>query len=188
MSTKIAIGDGKVATFHYTLKNDAGKVLDTSSGRAPLAYLHGAGNIVPGLERELAGKVAGDRFEVRVAPTDGYGEREGGAQPVDRKMFPPDARIEAGMMFHAQTPDGQTLPLWVDRVEESTVWVDENHPLAGVALNFAVEVVMVRDATESEREHGHPHGPDGHGHHDHGHDDHDHDHDHHDHDHHDHKH
>ena len=177
------IGEGKVASFHYTLKNDAGEVLDSSSGRDPLAYLHGAGNIVPGLEKELAGKQAGESFQVRVPPEEGYGVRQGGAQPVERAAFPPGVNLQRGMMFRAQTPDGDVVSLWVDRVEETVVWVDENHPLAGVALNFAIEIVEIRDATESELEHGHPHGPHGHDHdhgdHDHGHDhDHDHDHDH----------
>lgn len=159
------IGDGKVATFHYTLTNDGGEVLDTSSGREPLAYLHGAGNIVPGLEQQLVGKQIGDRFEAKVTPEDGYGVRDGQAQPVDRAAFPPSAKIEPGMMFQAQTPEGDMIPLWVDRVEADTVWVDENHPLAGVTLHFAVEVVAIREATEAEMEHGHPHGPDGHSHH-----------------------
>ncbi|MEQ1569707.1 MAG: peptidylprolyl isomerase [Myxococcota bacterium] len=158
------IGDGKVATFHYTLTNDAGEVLDSSDGHEPLAYLHGAGNIVPGLERQLAGKGSGDEFATRVAPEDGYGLREGEPQPVERKAFPPDAKIEKGMTFHAQTPDGDVIRLTVDRVEADTVWVDDNHPLAGVALNFAVRVVEVRDATDEEIEHGHPHMP-GHHHH-----------------------
>jgi FKBP-type peptidyl-prolyl cis-trans isomerase SlyD len=159
------IGENKVATFHYTLKNDGGEVLDSSDGREPLAYLHGAGNIVPGLEQQLQGKSVGDRFEATVSPEDGYGVRDGRPQPVDRAAFPPTARIERGMMFQAQTPEGEMIPLWVDRVEDQTVWVDENHPLAGVTLHFAVEVVGIRDATDSEIEHGHPHGPDGHAHH-----------------------
>jgi FKBP-type peptidyl-prolyl cis-trans isomerase SlyD len=161
----LAIGDGKVATFHYTLTGDNGEVLDSSDGRDPLAYLHGAGNIVPGLERKLEGKQEGDKFDAVVAPEDGYGVREGAPQPVARSQFPKGVPIEKGMMFQAQTPDGEVVPLWVDKVDDETVWVDENHPLAGVTLHFAVEVVGVRDATESELEHGHPHGPDGHGHH-----------------------
>lgn len=159
------ITDGKVGIFHYTLTTDEGEVLDSSSGREPLAYLHGAGNIVPGLERELEGKKAGDQFQARVQPEDGYGIREGEAQPVERGAFPSEARIERGMMFQAQTPDGDVIPLWVDRVDAETVWVDPNHPLAGVVLNFAIEVVSVRDATDTEMDHGHPHGPDGHHHH-----------------------
>jgi len=159
------IEDGKVATFHYTLTNDAGEVLDSSSGRDPQAYLHGAGNIVPGLERQLEGKQPGDKLVAKVAPEDGYGVRQGAAQPVERSAFPPGVKIEPGMMFQAQTGDGDVVPLWVERVDETTVWVDDNHPLAGVTLNFAVEVVGIRDATESEMEHGHPHGPEGHHHH-----------------------
>lgn len=159
------IGDGIVASFHYTLKNGEGEVLDTSTGREPLDYLHGGGNIVPGLERELAGKHVGDKFEAVVAPADGYGERDGKPQAVDRTAFPAGMPIEVGMMLQAQTPEGDVIPLWVDRVEEERVWVDENHPLAGVTLHFSVEVVRIRDATESELEHGHPHGPDGHHHH-----------------------
>jgi FKBP-type peptidyl-prolyl cis-trans isomerase SlyD len=159
------IEDGKVATFHYTLTNDAGEVLDSSDGRSPLEYLHGAGNIVPGLERQLEGKQAGDKFAAKVDPEDGYGVRQGAPQPVPRSAFPAGARIEPGMAFQAQTSDGDVVPLWVDRVDETTVWVDENHPLAGVTLNFAVEVVEIRDATEEEMEHGHPHGPGGHHHH-----------------------
>lgn len=159
------IREGMVALFHYTLKNDEGQVLDTSDGREPLAYLHGAGNIVPGLERELEGKGAGARFDAVVAPEDGYGERQGKSQAVERTAFPKGVEIAVGMMFQAQTPDGEVVPLWVERVSEDTVWVDPNHPLAGVTLHFAVEVVGVREATESEVEHGHPHGPDGHHHH-----------------------
>lgn len=163
--SEATIGDGKVATFHYTLRNDKGEVLDSSSERDPLAYLHGAGNIVPGLERQLVGKRVGDRFDAVVPPADGYGVREGEPQPVDRSAFPAGVPIHAGMMFQAQTPTGEVIPLWVDRVDESTVWVDENHPLAGETLHFAVEVVGIREATESEIDHGHPHGPDGHHHH-----------------------
>lgn len=160
-----AISEGKVALIHYTLKNDQGEVLDTSDGREPLAYLHGAGNIVPGLERELEGKAVGATFDATVSPEDGYGEREGKAQAVERKAFPKGLEIEKGMMFQAQTPDGDVVPLWVDRVEDDKVWVDPNHPLAGVTLHFSVEVVGIRAATEEEVAHGHPHGPDGHHHH-----------------------
>jgi FKBP-type peptidyl-prolyl cis-trans isomerase SlyD len=160
-----AITEGKVALIHYTLTNDQGEVLDSSDGREPLAYLHGAGNIVPGLERELEGKTVGATFQVNVSPEDGYGQREGKPQGVERSAFPKNVELEKGMMFQAQTPDGDVVPLWIDRVEAETVWVDPNHPLAGVTLHFDVEVVGVREATEEEVAHGHPHGPDGHGHH-----------------------
>lgn len=159
------IENGKVASFHYTLKNDAGEVLDSSRGRDPLPYLHGAGNIVPGLERELEGKGVGHTFDVRVEPEDGYGVRRGEAQAVERTAFPPNVQLEMGMPLQAQTESGEVIPLWVSKIEDETVWVDQNHPLAGVALNFAIEIVSVREATDEEIDHGHPHGPDGHHHH-----------------------
>jgi FKBP-type peptidyl-prolyl cis-trans isomerase SlyD len=158
------IRHGKVGTFHYTLTDGDGNVLDSSDGGAPMVYMHGHGNIVPGLEREMEGKQAGDQFQVTVAPADGYGEREGVPQAVPRDRFPAHIDIQAGMGFQAQTETGEVVPLWVDRVEGSTVYVDENHPLAGVTLNFAVQVVGVRDATETELEHGHVHDGDGHHH------------------------
>ncbi|MEZ4240392.1 MAG: peptidylprolyl isomerase [Myxococcota bacterium] len=165
--SELEIGDGKVASFHYTLRrtDDAGEVLDSSDGRTPLAYLHGAGNIVPGLERQLTGKKVGDKFQAVVEPDDGYGVRQGDAQPVDRKAFPEGMQLAPGMVLQAETQDHEVIPLWVVQVEDDKVWVDENHPLAGVTLHFSVEVVDIRDATETEVSHGHPHGPDGHDHH-----------------------
>ena len=158
----MSIEEGKVVTFHYTLKTDAGEQVDTSAGGEPMAYLHGAGNIVPGLERQLFGKASGDRFDAKVPPEEGYGVRDGDPEPVPRQAFPEDVEIQPGMMFRADTADGRTVPLWVAKVEADTVWVDQNHPLAGENLNFAIEVVAVRDATEEERSHGHVHGPNGH--------------------------
>jgi FKBP-type peptidyl-prolyl cis-trans isomerase SlyD len=163
---EMQISDGKVATFHYTLRNggDSGEVLDSSEGRSPLAYLHGAGNIVPGLERQLSGRRVGESFAAVVEPAEGYGVRDGSPQPVPRTQFPAGVPISEGMMLHAETPDHEVIPLWVVDVDDETVWVDENHPLAGVTLHFAIEVVEIRDATASEMEHGHPHGPGGHDH------------------------
>jgi FKBP-type peptidyl-prolyl cis-trans isomerase SlyD len=156
---------GKVVSFHYTLTNGSGEVLDSSADREPLPYLHGAGNIVPGLEQQLSGKAVGDKFDAVVAPADGYGERSGPEpQAVERGAFPPDAPLQKGMQFMAQTPDGQHIPLWIDRIEGDTVYVDHNHPLAGVTLHFAVEITGIRDATAEEQAHGHPHGPGGHHH------------------------
>jgi FKBP-type peptidyl-prolyl cis-trans isomerase SlyD len=156
---------GKVVSFHYTLTNDSGEVLDSSTGRDALPYLHGGGNIVPGLEKQMAGKAVGDSFDAVVPPTEGYGERSGPEpQAVERSAFPDDAPLQKGMQFVAQTPDGQHIPLWVDRIEGDTVFVDHNHPLAGVTLHFAVEITEIRDATAEEQAHGHPHGPGGHDH------------------------
>ena len=151
-----------VATIHYTLKNAEGEVLDTSDGADPLFYLHGGGNIVPGLEEELTGKSVGDKMSVVVPPEKGYGVRGGpGPQPVERSAFPPEVELEAGMQFHAEAPDGSPLTLWISAVEGDQVLVDANHPLAGVTLHFDIEVTGIRSATEDELAHGHPHGPDG---------------------------
>lgn len=157
------VATGKVVLIHYTLTDDEGEELDSSQGEEPLPYLHGEGNLVPGLERELEGRKVGDKFKVRVPPEVGYGDRVGpGAQAVPRTAFPEGAELEPGLSIVAEDDDGNATPLWITEVREDTVMVDVNHPLAGVALNFEVEIVSIREATAQEREHGHPHGPDGH--------------------------
>lgn len=154
----------KVVTLNYTLTDSDGNVIDQSNDGS-FAYLHGANNIIPGLENALAGKKAGDNLDVSVPPAEGYGERDNGkTQDVPRDMFPQDTDIEPGMQFHAQGPNGESIVVTVTAVSEDTVTVDGNHPLAGVELNFAVEVVHVRDASQEEIEHGHVHGPGGHHH------------------------
>jgi len=159
---EVTVSEGKVVLFHYTLKNDDGEVLDTSDGGDPLFYLHGAGNIVVGLEEELAGRTAGDKLSATVPAEKGYGVKMGpGPQPVDRSAFPEGVELEVGMQFHAEAPDGSPLTLWVTGLKGDTVLVDANHPLAGVTLHFDIEVASIRDATEEELSHGHPHGPDG---------------------------
>ena len=158
------IADRRVAMFHYTLTNTGGEVLDSSDGREPLAYLHGAGNIVSGLEKALEGRQAGDRFEVQVAADEGYGERHQElVQEVPRDAFRGVDTVEPGMQFQAQTPQG-ALSVTVTRVTDDTVTVDGNHPLAGETLHFAIEVTGVREATAEELQHGHVHGPGGHQH------------------------
>jgi FKBP-type peptidyl-prolyl cis-trans isomerase SlyD len=165
VSTQAAIGDGMVVSMHYTLRNDDGEVLDTSQGGDPFAYLHGAGNIVPGLERELAGKAVGDKVDAVISPEDGYGERSGPEpQPVPRDRFPEDADLEEGMQVFARGPAGETFALWVVGVDDDEILLDHNHPLAGVTLHFAVEITGIREATSEEIEHQHPHGPEGHQH------------------------
>ena len=156
------IAERCVASFHYTLTNADGEVIDSSSGRGPLTYLHGAGNIVPGLERAMAGKTAGDRFEVVVDPAEGYGERHPGlVQVVPRVAFQGVDAIEPGMQCHAQGPQGP-MSVVVTQVSADEVTVDGNHPLAGVALHFAIEVTEVREASVEEVLHGHVHGEGGH--------------------------
>jgi len=158
------IAKDTVATIDYTLTDPKGQVIDSSSGRAPLAYLHGASNIIPGLESALEGKNAGDSVNVTVAPEQGYGPRDPNlVQPVPRSSFQGVPEIKKGMQFQAQTPGGARLVTAVD-VDPQNVTVDANHPLAGMDLNFSVKVVDVRQATPEELSHGHAHGPEGHNH------------------------
>jgi len=160
------IAQDKVVLIHYTLKNDAGETLDSSSGGDPLAYIHGQGNIIPGLEKALEGKQSGDKLNVKVGPSEGYGERDDNlVQQVPRRAFGGAPNVKPGMQFHAQTSQGQTRVVTVTRIQGDMVTVDGNHPLAGENLHFDVEVTDVRDASEEELEHGHVHGPGGHHHH-----------------------
>ncbi len=154
----------RVVYIHYTLTNDGGEVLDSSRGGEPLAFLYGAGNIIPGLEKALGGKTAGEQLQVRVEAGEAYGERdERMVQEVPRSAFQGVDQIEPGMAFNAQSNQGPVRVV-VTAVSEATVTVDGNHPLAGQALNFDVEVTEVRAATEEEMTHGHVHGPGGHQH------------------------
>ncbi|MCE8019525.1 peptidylprolyl isomerase [Halomonas sp. MCCC 1A11036] len=158
------IAQNSVVAFHYTLTNDAGEVLDSSEGRQPLTYLHGAGNIIPGLEKQLEGREAGDKLNVTVAPDEGYGEVQPQlVQEVPRDAFQGVESVEPGMQFQAQTQGGP-LMVTVTKVEGDTVTVDGNHPLAGQKLNFDVEIAEVREASQEEIEHGHVHGEGGHQH------------------------
>ncbi|MBP9045180.1 MAG: peptidylprolyl isomerase, partial [Moraxellaceae bacterium] len=153
-----------VASIEYTLTDAAGAVIDSSVGNEPLAYLHGAGNIIPGLENALEGKKAGDSLTVTVAPEDGYGEKNDGLiQVVPKDMFQGVDNIEAGMQFHAQTDHGMQV-ITVAAVEGDNITVDGNHPLAGQTLKFDVKIIEVRAASEEELEHGHVHGAGGHHH------------------------
>ena len=158
------IQNNRVVSLAYTLKDNNDTIIDQSTDGS-FCYLHGASNIIPGLEIALTGKQAGDEFSVSVPPEQGYGVRDDArVQDVPREMFPGDQQIEPGMQFHAQSPDGQTIVVMVARVEGDTVTVDGNHPLAGEQLNFDVTIMEVREATEEEIEHGHVHGPHGHQH------------------------
>jgi len=151
------VSENKVVSFHYTLKNDAGEVLDSSRGRDPLTYLHGAGNIIPGLEKALEGKDAGDHVDVSIAPEEAYGNRNDAlVQSVPRSAFEGVDEILPGMQFQAQTPNGMQI-LTVMKVEDDVVVVDGNHPLAGETLHFSVDITDVREATEEELAHGHAH-------------------------------
>nr|BAL53172.1 FKBP-type peptidyl-prolyl cis-trans isomerase SlyD [uncultured Gammaproteobacteria bacterium] len=151
------VSENKVVSIHYTLTNDAGEVIDTSVGRAPLSYLHGAGNLIPGLEKALEGKACGDHIDVSLAPEEAYGQRdEALIQVVPKSTFEGIEEIEPGMQFQAQTPAGRQI-LTVVEVYDDEVVIDGNHPLAGETLHFSVEITEVREATEEELAHGHAH-------------------------------
>lgn len=161
------IADGKVVQFHYTLTDPDGQVIDSSDGGEPLAYLHGAQNIVPGLERQLTGRTVGDKLDAVVPPGEGYGERDPeGLRMAPRDAFPEDLDIQPGMNFLLQGEDGSHAPVWVVDLRPEGIVLDTNHPLAGVELHFAVEISSIRDASAEEQAHGHPHMPGHHHHHD----------------------
>ena len=148
-----------VASIHYTLKNADGEVLDTSEGQEPLHYVHGAQNIVPGLEKELEGKTSGDKLAVVVEPIDGYGEYNAELiQELPKDMFAGVDNIEVGMEFQSQTPEGDMQIIEVKSIDGDKITVDGNHPMAGQTLHFDVEITDVREATKDELEHGPVHG------------------------------
>jgi FKBP-type peptidyl-prolyl cis-trans isomerase SlyD len=160
----MSIAQNSVVTIHYTLKDEAGEVIDSSRAGDPIAYLHGHGNLVPGLERELEGKNTGDKVNVSVTPDQGYGEYDNNlVQQVPRRAFQGIGNVTVGMRLHAQTPQGPRA-VTVTRMVGDMVTIDANHPLAGKNLNFEVEITDVRDATEEELSHGHVHGEGGHHH------------------------
>jgi FKBP-type peptidyl-prolyl cis-trans isomerase SlyD len=159
---------GSVVSVNYELHLGDGKIVDASEPDAPLAYIHGEGQIVPGLERALEGLSAGDARQVVVAPEEGYGEHDArGVQEVPRDAFPEGMQPQVGMELMAQGPQGETVPFVVRDVKPESVVIDLNHPLAGKTLHFAVTVREVRAATAEELEHGHVHGPGDHHDHDH---------------------
>lgn len=152
------VADNMAVSIHYTLTNDDGEVLDSSIGDEALVYLHGGGNIISGLEKALYGKVAGDKFNVRIAPEEAYGElMDDMIQVISRDMFEGIDNIEVGMQFHADVSSGSGV-VTVVNIEDDDITIDGNHPLAGLALTFDVEVIDVRAATEEEASHGHIHG------------------------------
>ncbi len=151
------VQENTVVKFDYTLKDEAGEVLDTSEGREPLAYLHGVGQIVPGLEQAMAGLNPGDEKQVTVEPDQAYGERNDQLiQPVPRDRFQGVEQIEPGMQFTAQTEAGPRRVTVTD-VGDEQVTIDANHPLAGRTLHFDVAIVDVREATDEELEQGNAH-------------------------------
>ena len=154
----------RVALIHYTLTDDSGQVIDSSAGGDPLAYIHGNGNLVPGLESALDGKAAGEKLIVKVAPADGYGVRdEQLVQRVPKRSLGGVGEIKKGMQFQAQVGGGIRVFTVVAGVGDM-ITLDGNHALADKNLNFQIEIVEVRAASQEELDHGHVHGAGGHHH------------------------
>ncbi len=159
------IAKNTVVSIDYTLTDDSGEVLDTSKGAEPLVYMQGVGNLIPGLEKALEGKQAGDQFKVSIPPEEAYGLRdEENMEDVPLSAFQGDEELEVGMQVEVQHDHGAHI-MTVAAIDEDTITLDANHPLAGETLHFDVSVVSVREATAEEMQHGHAHGGDGHHHH-----------------------
>jgi len=159
------IANDHVVTFHYRLHDADGNALEDSHDGEPLSYLHGHGGIIPGLEAALRGRAAGDSFEVTLAPAEAYGERRADAvQRVQRKHVRTRGKLAPGQVIEVGTDHGPRQVVVV-KAGKFVVDVDTNHPLAGRALRFAIDIVEVREATAEEKAHGHAHGPGGHHHH-----------------------
>jgi len=159
----VTIEKGKVVLMHYTLKNEEGEVLDSSSGQEPLGFIHGTGMIIPGLEQVLLGKVVNDKFTTVIPPEDAYGAKnESFVETVSLSKFEDPKAVKVGAKFQLDNPD-QIMAV-VTHVEEDQVTLDMNHPLAGETLYFDIEIVDVREATAEEVDHGHVHGVGGHQH------------------------
>lgn len=141
-----SVQDGSIVAIEYTLTDEEGKVIDTNAGKEPLTFIHGAGQIVPGLEKELLGLKPGDQKKVQVKPEDAYGMPSRDAfQEMPRESIPAEAQ-KPGATLMAKAPDGRALPIRVHEVKEKTVIVDLNHPLAGKTLNFDVTIKDIKAA------------------------------------------
>lgn len=163
MSLKIS--RDHVVTIHYTLTNTQGEVLDSSDGGEPLTFLQGAGNIIPGLEKALAGKAPGESLKVSIPPEEGYGVHHPQlVQVLPRAAFGGVEKLEIGMEFTAQGADGEIRRVGISAINGEDITIDGNHPLAGEVLHFAVSIESVRAASQEELAHGHVHGPGGHHH------------------------
>jgi FKBP-type peptidyl-prolyl cis-trans isomerase SlyD len=162
----MSVGLNKVITFNYTLKDEEGTILDSSTNKEPMSFISGSNLVIPKLEEALSGMIIGSKKNVKIAAADAYGEySEDAVQKVKKEQFPEDAKIDVGMTYLANSPDGKQMPFLVSEVNDQEITIDFNHPLAGKDLEFDVELLDVRDATPEEMQHGHVHGPGGHHHH-----------------------
>jgi len=162
----VSLDPNKVISFNYTLKDDQGAVIESTTNKQPLTFISGQNQIIPKLEEALNGMLIGGKKNVKVEAAEAYGEYDEKAiQNVKKEQFPAEAKLEVGMRYVANSPDGKQMPFLITEVKEEDIKVDFNHPLAGKNLEFDVELLDIRDATPEEISHGHVHGPDGHHHH-----------------------
>ena len=160
------IGANKVVTMNFTLTDETGNVLDSTDAGGPFSYISGTGTVLPKLEEAVSIMMIGTKKQLKLEAKDGYGEyNKDAVQAVGKENFPEDFILEAGMEYMASNPDGVQMPFIITNVEDETVTVDFNHPLAGKNLNFDLELLDIRDATAEELAHGHVHGVGGHHHH-----------------------
>jgi FKBP-type peptidyl-prolyl cis-trans isomerase SlyD len=158
--------ENKVVTINYTVKDKEGNVLDSTTKEHPYAFLSGQNQILPELENQLGQMLIGSKKQIVLTPEQGYGEYdEKAVRQVNRSDFPENVELKEGMRFVADTGDGRQLPFIITNIEENDIKIDFNHPYAGKTLEFDVELIDVREASDEELTHGHAHGPDGHHHH-----------------------
>lgn len=156
----------KVVTMNFTLTDEFGNVLDSTEHGGVFTYISGTGMVLPKLEEAVNSMIIGTKKQIKLEAADAYGNyNQDAVQIVGKENFPSDFVLEVGMEYMASNPDGMQMPFIITNVEEETVTIDFNHPLAGKTLNFDLELLDVRDATPEELAHGHVHGPDGHHHH-----------------------
>lgn len=161
----MALDANKVVKFNYTLKDDKGAVIDSTLNKQPMSFISGSMQILPKLEEAINGMLIGGKKNVKLNAVDAYGEYDEKAiQNIQKDQFPSEAKLEVGMSYLANSPDGKQMPFTITEVKEKDITVDFNHPLAGKDLEFEVELMDVRDATPEEIQHGHVHGPGGHHH------------------------
>ena len=158
----MAIGQNKVVTMNYTLKDGQGNVVQTTDNKEPFQFMSGNKQILPKLEEEIDAMIIGSKKNVKIPAKEAYGEySEQAVQQVKKENFPANVKLKTGMEFMANSPEGHQMPFVIKEIKNEEVTVDFNHPLAGMDLEFDVELVDVRDATLEEMQHGHVHGPNG---------------------------
>lgn len=161
---KMKVSENKVVIIHFSLKNGHGELLDTTEGEDPMAYIHGMGQMVPGLEKALENKMTGDKIQIKLAPEDGYGVyKKEWVQNFPLSEFGEQDKVTVGAEFEIETEHGFKVGTVIE-IKGDEVVTDFNHPLADETLDFDVTIVDIREPTKAELSHGHVHGPGGHHH------------------------